>query len=149
MAERLEDLEAANGPDDLAQAALLLECAWRYRRSQRRQPTLPPLLRRALALMDEQEYFACGPADLAALVGCSREHLARLARRHLHRSLAELQSLRRLDHAARLLRYSDEPVTTIAAASGHGNLGHFYRCFRQRFGCAPGIYRKQYRQSPV
>jgi transcriptional regulator GlxA family with amidase domain len=37
-------------------------------------------------------------------------------------------------------------MLTIALACGFAGLGQFYRCFNQRFGCAPRRYRAGFRR---
>jgi AraC-like DNA-binding protein len=55
-----------------------------------------------------------------------------------HRFLRDL----RLDHALQMLR-DGEPVTTTCYAVGFGNLSHFIRSFRRRFGVVPSSVRKK------
>ncbi len=58
------------------------------------------------------------------------------------RALLEL----RLDAARRALsdpRFEASTVTQIAYETGFGDLSHFTRTFRARFGVPPGLYRKQ------
>ena len=47
----------------------------------------------------------------------------------------------RCDKAARLLRRTNKAVLDIALDCGYANLGHFYTCFRRRFGRTPNDYR--------
>jgi AraC-like DNA-binding protein len=54
-----------------------------------------------------------------------------------HRFLRDL----RLDKALEMLR-DGEPVTSTCYAVGFGNLSHFIRSFRRRFGMAPSSVRK-------
>lgn len=49
----------------------------------------------------------------------------------------------RLRHACALLSSSPVSVTEAAYESGFSSLPHFFRCFKSRFGCSPGRYRKQ------
>ena len=49
----------------------------------------------------------------------------------------------RLRHACALLSSSPVSVTEAAYESGFSSLPHFFRCFKSRFGCSPGCYRKQ------
>ena len=51
---------------------------------------------------------------------------------------------RRLAHARRMLidpRYSQFSISTVAFTSGFSDMSYFNRCFRQRFGAAPGEVR--------
>lgn len=49
----------------------------------------------------------------------------------------------RLRHACALLSSPSVPVTEAAYEAGFSSLSHFFRCFKSRFGCSPGFYRKQ------
>ncbi|QYM79856.1 AraC family transcriptional regulator [Horticoccus luteus] len=74
---------------------------------------------------------ACAQADL------SRRQFSKLFREVTDRSfLAELTE-RRLTHAAQLLRAQRHSVVGAAFSSGYGDLSHFYRLFRARFGHPP------------
>ena len=87
-------------------------------------------------------------ADVRALArraGRSREHLARTIRRHYGLSPSTLLNQVRCDRAAADLRTTEIPVLSIALACGFAGLGQFYRCFNQRFGCAPRRYREGFR----
>jgi AraC family cel operon transcriptional repressor len=47
----------------------------------------------------------------------------------------------RLERAALRLRMTTDGILDVALDCGFGNLGHFYRCFRGRFGMTPKAYR--------
>lgn len=49
----------------------------------------------------------------------------------------------RLTESARLLRETDRTVSEIAAAVGVGNIPHFHRLFKTRFGTTPKEWRSQ------
>ena len=97
------------------------------------------------------ERWRSGVADLVAVCGYSREHVARACRRSLGRTPTELVNEARLDHAATLLREAamggrpgeDAAVAAVAEDAGFHNLGHFHRRFRERFGVTPAVYRRR------
>lgn len=80
-------------------------------------------------------------ADLAAVSALSEAHFIRQFKRHSGQT--PMQALRhyRLDQVARLLTTSNQTLDMIATAVGLANAQHLSRCFRERFGCAPGAYR--------
>jgi transcriptional regulator GlxA family with amidase domain len=82
-----------------------------------------------------------GVPALARLVGRGVDHLNRVVRAGQGRTATELVTAMRLDWAASALRMGDRPIADIAADVGLANLGHFYRCFRARFGATPRRYR--------
>ena len=47
----------------------------------------------------------------------------------------------RLSVAAKKLRETDEPVSTIAESCGFNQQSHFGKCFREKMGCTPLQYR--------
>ncbi|MFF2506606.1 AraC family transcriptional regulator [Streptomyces sp. NPDC058067] len=51
----------------------------------------------------------------------------------------------RMTTAARLLRESDAPLTTVAARTGYGSEFAFAKAFKREYGLAPGGYRRQAR----
>jgi AraC-like DNA-binding protein/mannose-6-phosphate isomerase-like protein (cupin superfamily) len=53
-----------------------------------------------------------------------------------------LQGLR-LQFAKSLIKSSDLPITEISHASGFNTLTHFNRCFNQKYGKSPRMYRKK------
>jgi len=57
------------------------------------------------------------------------------------RFLSEL----RLNHAAYLLTNTTQPITQICFECGFGNLSHFLRRFKQKFGVSPSDYREDVR----
>jgi AraC family transcriptional regulator len=81
-------------------------------------------------------------ASLASSVGMSPFHFARVFRTLIgvppHRFLRDV----RLDRARSML-LDGESVTTTCYAAGFGNLSHFIRSFRRRFGTAPSLLRKK------
>ena len=48
----------------------------------------------------------------------------------------------RIEKAKRLLRATDETVTSVSQRVGFNSLTHFTRVFYRFEGCAPGRYRK-------
>ena len=79
---------------------------------------------------------------LAAALGLSPFHFARMFRQRLgtppHRYLAQL----RLEAARRLLRTGQRPLAGVAAACGFSSPSAFARAFRQATGVTPGAYRR-------
>lgn len=51
----------------------------------------------------------------------------------------------RMTTAARMLRESDAPLTTVAARTGYGSEFAFAKAFKREYGLAPGGYRRQNR----
>jgi AraC-like DNA-binding protein len=79
---------------------------------------------------------------VGASVGLSRFGVNRLVRRLTGLTPHQYRIQRRLDAAARLLRTTERPVTTIAADVGWEDLSTFLHAFRQHVGCSPGAFRR-------
>ena len=96
---------------------------------------------RVAEVLREMERSFHDPWDIdgaAAKAGLSRHYFTKLFRRAASESfLARLTSLR-LEHAASLLESGGHSVAGVAFACGFGDLSHFYRVFKARFGRPPG-----------
>lgn len=89
-----------------------------------------------------------GTITLPAIAGAlhlSARQVQRILGAHGTSYQDELLSAR-LDHAARLLRRDNGlPVIDVATRSGFSSPSHFSRSFRDRFGMAPGAWRREHR----
>jgi AraC-like DNA-binding protein len=96
---------------------------------------------RVAEVLREMERSFHDPWDIdgaAAKAGLSRHYFTKLFRRAAGESfLGKLTSLR-LEHAAALLVRGGHSVAGVAFACGFGDLSHFYRVFKARFGRPPG-----------
>lgn len=81
-------------------------------------------------------------AELATKFGCSRRHLNRTFNNYFGISAAVLRMEMRLLKAVSLLRNPEAKVITVAQECGFNHLGLFNTCFKRRFGCTPGQWRK-------
>jgi AraC-like DNA-binding protein len=78
----------------------------------------------------------------AARADLSRRRFSDLFRAQAGASFVATLTKLRLDHAAKLLRKGAHSVTGVAFSCGYRDLSHFYRAFRERYGCAPGAFAK-------
>ena len=69
--------------------------------------------------------------------GMSRRHFSKLFRSQIGCSFLEHLTELRLNHAAKLLKENHHSIIGAAFSSGYGDLSHFYRLFRARFGQPP------------
>lgn len=74
--------------------------------------------------------------------GRSKEHLARACRRFYGVPPTDLLNRLRIEHVKLRLRTSSEKLAALALEAGFGNLGYFYRVFRQQVGCSPRRWRR-------
>lgn len=108
-----------------------------------RQPAVTPAdrtSRRVAAVARELAETFYDPWSLeraAARAGLSRRHFSKLFREQIGRSFLEQLTELRLTHAAGLLQDNRHSIIGAAFSSGYGDLSHFYRLFRARFGQPP------------
>jgi len=75
-----------------------------------------------------------------AHAGMSRRHFSKLFREQIGRTFLEHLTELRLTHAAKLLDENRHSIIGAAFSSGYGDLSHFYRLFRARFGHPPRVW---------
>jgi AraC-like DNA-binding protein len=96
---------------------------------------------RVADVLREMERSFHDPWDIdggAAKAGVSRHYFTKLFRRTAGMSFLEKLTALRLEHAALLLKQGRHSVAGAAFACGFGDLSHFYRVFKARFGRPPG-----------
>jgi AraC-like DNA-binding protein len=105
------------------------------------------LMRRALAIIEQQ----CGQdltvTALAKNLQCSERHLRRIFKQRLQRTPVQVLIERRLHQAAQhILRGTS--IGDAAQQVGIQDPSQFTRLFRSRFGCTPSKYRQQHQGPP-
>ena len=86
---------------------------------------------------------------LAAEVGCSPTHLARLFRRDVGCPPKACWDRLRLEHACRRLSQPDTRVQEVADELGFGSPSYFSTWFRKATGCAPRAYARDHADGRV
>jgi AraC family transcriptional regulator len=81
-------------------------------------------------------------ADLAREVGTSPAWIGPAYRKVIGEGLQEAAARFRVEHAARLLRESDEPLSAIAVEASFSDQSHMNRTFRRVLGRLPTAVRK-------
>jgi len=89
----------------------------------------------------ERGYRNTTPADLAVLVGLSRDYFSRLFRSTFGMSLKRWLLEERMKCAATQLIDTDAPISRIAEALGYFDIYLFSRQFKQIMGVSPRRYR--------
>lgn len=79
--------------------------------------------------------------DLAALVGCSENHLNTRFREIVGLPIRQYIIDLRLQRTRRLLLQGDLPIKNVAIQSGFNDPLYFSRLFRNRFDCTPSEFR--------
>jgi len=83
-----------------------------------------------------------GLVDMAAVVGYSPDHFARLFRQAFRVSPHQYLLSRRVERAKTMLRDRSVPIATIAAACGFSSQSHLNAVFKRHTNVTPGRYRK-------
>ncbi|MFW5846052.1 MAG: helix-turn-helix transcriptional regulator [Planctomycetota bacterium] len=81
--------------------------------------------------------------DLAAALGCSREHLSRCFARELGTSPRDWIAEEKIRHASERLRAGDARlgIAALAAECGFSSLSRFDKVFKRVTGTTPSAYR--------
>ncbi len=136
--------------DRLAAAAFLLTLFDELRGAGPHMPeNAPDWLSNACAAALRPEVFRLGAAGLVRAGGHSHAHVSRTMKKLLHQTPSEFINKLRMDHAARRLTGSSDPLPEIAADCGIPNLSHFHRLFREYHAMTPSQYRRRYQKNVV
>ncbi|MBN8422729.1 MAG: helix-turn-helix transcriptional regulator [Verrucomicrobia bacterium] len=103
----------------------------------------PEVLRRFRELLETHYQSLHSPSEYARLLGTSPKILARLARVHFHKTLAEVIRDRVMKHAKWQLLHTLKPVKQVAHEVGFDDEFYFSRIFKRSFGCSPAVFREQ------
>lgn len=101
---------------------------------------VPPILRNAVAFIQENADADIGLDDIAAAVNVSPRSVQYAFRRHLGTTPLEYLRRVRLDRAHRDLKAADpahDTVTAIAGRWGFSHAGRFSLAYKAMFGTAP------------
>lgn len=96
---------------------------------------------RAVAVIDERFAEPTGVAEVAAAVGCSPAHLARVFRQRFGVTVPHRIIQRRVAHARYLLESTDLPVWRVAERCGIADPQHFNKTMRRVAGASPSAIR--------
>lgn len=109
----------------------------------------PEPVRRALALIEERLNEPLSVEETAKAVCVSHNHLTRLFRQTLGRTVTQTIQERRVARARHLLERSDLPIKEIASMVGLPDLQQFNKTVRKVSGKPPTALRAEYRDDPV
>ncbi len=113
------------------------------------QPTLgglaPSVLRRAIERLHSEDDADVSLAALASDAGLSRFHFCRAFKESTGLSPHAWLRQHRLERAMKMLRDTDDPVVSIAAALGYASQTAFAAAFRKLTGETPSDWRRRMR----
>ena len=98
---------------------------------------VPPAVRWTLRQIEDNLGEPLGVGRLAATVGLSADHFARVFKAATGRSVSAYVNWRRVQRATELLAATDCRVGEIAFACGFESVPHFNRMFRRQTGVTP------------
>lgn len=138
-------VEANTLPDRYLQSAQLYQLLMTlYSTLNRSRLNMAPRVTRALELIATHAGDAAfGVTQLAGMLDCSREHLARLFVAAIGVSPNDYLTQHRLRLAARALRSTDEKLESLARRCGFSGANYLVRTFREHIGATPAKFRKQ------
>jgi AraC family transcriptional regulator len=100
-------------------------------------------LRRVIDYIEQNFERDLSLADLAEVACLSRHHFARAFREATGTPPHRYISIRRLEHACRLLAEPDVSLAEVAFACSFSSQTNFTRAFRRHVGLSPGAYRRR------
>jgi len=107
-----------------------------------RREVAHPLLRRAVAMMEQHLEEPLAIPVIAARLKVSQRKLERLFRAHTGTSAVGHYRMLRLELARVMLTHTALPVRDVALACGFSSLSHFAKSFSAQFGKRPRDYRE-------
>ncbi len=125
----------------LAVHLLRRHCTTTHRIPEPRHSLPPGRLRRVLAYIRENLAGAIGLDELAAQVGLSRYHFARVFKASTGETPHQYVLRLRIEEARRLLVETKQGVMEIAQAVGFRSPSHFAALFKRSTGMSPAGYR--------
>lgn len=97
----------------------------------------PNVVRRAIAVMEENLENPLSIPEICALVEISQRQLNRQFSKYVKKTPTLYYRDIRLDRARGLVTQTEIPLAEVAVASGFASQVHFSRAYRERFGLAP------------
>ena len=100
------------------------------------------LLAGALRILHEEFLSPITQHGVAERLSVTPQYLSRVFRDAMQIGFSEYLSDLRLDYAHKRLTESDDSITAVCYAAGYGNLSHFLRSFKKKYGISPGCLRQ-------
>ncbi len=143
----LQEAGLAHGEALVSYLKVLLVKASRWKLEQQAVPTgaparRPPVLDRLREMIEDHYRSKHAPSEYAALLHLAPNSLAKLVKKHLHKTLTELIRERVVKQARWDLLHTLKPIKQVAAEVGFADELYFSRLFKRATGCSPTAFRE-------
>lgn len=105
-----------------------------------------PRIRKLIHLMKEGQLPHCSVSELAERIGVSTAYFFELFHKETGQSPMAYWQRCRLEFACKILRESNDSITSIAERCGFSSIHYFTRQFNQTLGESPSRYRARLRE---
>ena len=106
---------------------------------------LPPLIQKAVVLIDTELSSELSPGKLAKTLEVSAGYLSARFKGAMHQTLSEYICHRRMEHAAYLLETTSLQIQTVALHCGIMDVQYFSKLFKKQLKVTPTQYRTERR----
>ena len=113
----------------------------------RQRNHFPDWLRQGLDYIEHHITEGVSPSQLAAVCHKSPGYVIRSFQRYLGMTPSHFINQQKLNHAARLLCTTEQPILEISLTVHFNSPSYFHRLFKERFYCSPSEYRERHRQA--
>ncbi len=103
-----------------------------------------PIINSAITYINEHYMDEISLDEIAAFAGFSKYYFSRIFKSFTGYSFTDYLTRKRLNVAVDLLVRTDQPIQTVASASGFNSTATFNRVFREHKNCTPTQFRAIY-----
>ena len=140
MCEHIEPSTHARAIADNLISLLFLELVNVYEEEQSAVKNRPALI--SMLKYIESNYLTCSLASTAEYFRLNPNYLTTLLKKETGLSFKELVQKQRFYAISDQLKNTSLSIEKIARQNGYESTTHFYRKFREYYGCSPGAYRR-------
>lgn len=102
----------------------------------------PDIVSVALGIIHDESRYIYGPREVAEIIGVSQEHLSRLFKKHVGKSIGKYITAEKIKIAKDLLEQNELSISIISEICGYADKGYFSKLFKNECGLTPSQYRE-------